>query len=121
MIVDDESEIVNLFRLFLSREGHIAITATDGYSCLKKIREIRPDCILLDIMMAPIDGWKTLKAIKDDKETADIPVIMVTGKPLLSGEYEKYGKLYHKYLMKPVPRRQLCDIVNMAIQQPGTA
>jgi CheY-like chemotaxis protein len=115
LIVDDDVDIVNLFRIFLSREGHTAITASDGSVCLKKIQQVRPDLILLDIMMAPMDGWETLTAIKDDPKTRDIPVIMITGKPLIEHEREKYSPLYAAYLMKPVRQPQLREIVRTTL------
>ncbi len=115
LIVDDDIDIVNLFRIFLSREGHTAVTASNGTACLEKIGQVKPDLILLDVMMAPMDGWETLAAIKDNPETKAVPVIMITGKPLMDSEREKYSRLYHTYLMKPVRRPQLCELVRNAL------
>ncbi|OPY38438.1 MAG: response regulator PleD [Methanoregula sp. PtaU1.Bin051] len=115
LIVDDDIDIVNLFKIFLSREGHIAVTASDGKSCLEKIRQVRPDLVLLDVMMAPMDGWETLAAIKENPETSTIPVVMITGKPIMEDDRNKYGELFHTYLLKPVRRPQLCDVVRTAL------
>ena len=117
LIVDDDVDIVNLFRIFLSREGYTAVTASGGDVCLEKIGQVQPDLVLLDIMMSPIDGLETLTAIKNNPETSAIPVIMVTGKPLQDNEREQYGTLFHKYLMKPVRRPQLCEEVRNALEQ----
>jgi two-component system OmpR family response regulator len=115
LIVDDDVDIVNLFRIFLSREGHITVTASDGTVCLQKVDMMRPDLILLDIMMAPMDGWETLAAIKKNPQTKDIPVIMITGKPLMKDERDQYGNLFYTYILKPVRRAQLCEIVRSAL------
>jgi CheY-like chemotaxis protein len=115
LIVDDDPDIANIFKIFLSRDGHTAVTAFDGNVCLEKVRQCRVDLILLDIMMAPMDGWETLEQIKSDPRTRSIPVIMVTGKPLLDNEREKYGNLFHHYLMKPVCHTELCEIVKGAL------
>lgn len=116
LIVDDDVDIVNLFRIFLSREGHTAISASDGNACLEKLRTVLPDLILLDIMMAPMDGWETLSAVKADPRTRDVPVIMVTGKPLIRDERERYAGLYRQYLMKPVRRNQLVTAVDSVLK-----
>ena len=116
LIVDDDPDIANIFKIFLSRDGHTAVTASDGNVCLEKVRQCRFDLILLDIMMAPMDGWETLEHIKSNPQTSTIPVIMVTGKPLEEKERVKYGNLFYRYLMKPVRRTELCDIVKGALK-----
>ncbi|WAC05951.1 MAG: response regulator [Methanoregula sp.] len=116
LIVDDDLDIANIFKIFLSRDGHMAVTASDGKVCLEKVQQCKFDLILLDIMMAPMDGWETLENIKADPKTHGIPVIMVTGKPLEEHERAKYGDLFYQYLMKPVRRTELCDIVKGALK-----
>ena len=116
LIVDDDPDIANIFKIFLSRDGHTAVTASDGIICLEKVRQCKFDLILLDIMMAPMDGWETLEHIKSDPQTSSIPVIMVTGKPLLDNERAKYQNLFYHYLMKPVCHTELCDIVKDALK-----
>ena len=116
LIVDDDPDIANIFKIFLSRDGHTAVTASDGNICLEKVRQCKFDLILLDIMMAPMDGWETLEHIKSDPRTSSIPVIMVTGKPLEDKERVKYGNMFFQYLMKPVRRTELCDIVKNALK-----
>ena len=116
LIVDDDPDIANIFKIFLSRDGHTAVTASDGNVCLEKVRQSKFDLILLDIMMAPMDGWETLEHIKSDPRASSTPVIMVTGKPLEEKERLKYGNLFYQYLMKPVRRTELCDIVKVALK-----
>ena len=116
LIVDDDPDIANIFKTFLSLDGHTALTASDGMICLEKVRQCKFDLILLDIMMAPMDGWETLEHIKSNPGTSSIPVIMVTGKPLLDNERAKYQNLFYHYLMKPVRHTELCDIVKGALK-----
>ena len=116
LIVDDDPDIANIFKIFLSRDGHTAVTASDGNVCLEKVRQSKFDLILLDIMMAPMDGWETLEHIKSDARASSTPVIMVTGKPLEEKERVKYGNVFFQYLMKPVRRTELCDIVKGALK-----
>jgi two-component system OmpR family response regulator len=115
LIVDDDPDVANIFRIFLSKDGHTAMTASDGNVCLEKVQKYRFDLILLDIMMAPMDGWETLSNLKSNPQTGSIPVIMVTGKPLEDRDQGTYGNMFYKYIMKPVRRTELCDVVRSAV------
>ncbi len=117
LIVDDDPDIANIFRIFFSREGYTPITASDGIVCLEKLQQFKCDVILLDIMMAPMDGWETLTRIKANPQTSSIPVIMVTGKSIEERERETYGKMFYQYVVKPVRRSELCEIVRNALDQ----
>ncbi len=115
LIVDDDPEIANIFRIFLEKEGYTPIIATDGNACLERLQHHPCDVILLDIMMAPMDGWETLMRIKTNPQTSPIPVIMISGKSLDGNEQEKYGAMFYQYLMKPLRRIELCDAVRRAL------
>jgi CheY-like chemotaxis protein len=78
MIVDDERDIRVLVREMLEREGYEVSEAGTGEECLKKLKDEKPDLILLDIMMPILDGWEVSKRIKEDEETKDIAVVMFT-------------------------------------------
>lgn len=115
LIVDDDPDIADIFQTFLVTEGHTAVTAEGGIQALKVLQGIHPDLILLDLIMAPMDGWVTLRSIKDNPETRNIPVIIITGKPQMDKEREKYAALYHEYLTKPLKKNDLCGAVNKAL------
>ncbi len=78
LVVDDEPEILNLTKIMLEKDGYEVFTASDSVECFERLKEVRPDLILLDVMMPGDDGWSTCKKIKDDKTTKDIPVAMFT-------------------------------------------
>jgi len=115
IIVDDDPEISEIFRVFLEKEGYTPIIANDGNACLEKLQYHPCDVILLDVMMAPMDGWETLVRIKTNPQTSPVPVIMISGKSLDGEEQEKYGAMFYQYLMKPVRRTELCDVVRRAL------
>lgn len=103
LIIDDEED----FSFFLSRNLerlHIyeIITANNGKTGLKKTRQYKPDLIFLDIMMPGIDGLEVLKILKNDKRTASIPVIMLTGKAEEEFKAEAAGLGNDDYIEKPV-------------------
>jgi CheY-like chemotaxis protein len=118
LIVDDDPEISDIFRIFLEKEGYTPIIATDGNACLERLQHSTCDVILLDIMMAPMDGWETLMRIKTNPQTSQVPVIMISGKSLDGNEQEKYGAMFYQYLMKPLRRTELCEAVRRALN-PG--
>jgi CheY-like chemotaxis protein len=80
LVVADKRHVVRLARLILPRHGYEVHTAYDGRQALEKVKEVRPDLIVLDVNMPRLDGFGVLKRLKADPETRDIPVIMLTAK-----------------------------------------
>ena len=115
LVVDDDPDVADVFRTFLAADGHTAVSASGGIQCLRMLQEISPDVILLDMMMRPMDGWTTLMAIKDNPLTKMIPVIMITGKPQVGNEHERYATLYFDYLLKPIRQEILSSTVKRAL------
>ncbi len=78
--VEDEPEIIDLIRLILGRKGFDLTGATGGLEGLEAIRRIKPDLVLLDLMMPDMDGWEVYQQMKADPDLKHIPVIVVTAK-----------------------------------------
>jgi len=78
--VEDEPEIIDLIRLILGRKGFDLTGATGGLEGLEAIRRVKPDLVLLDLMMPDMDGWEVYQQMKADPELKEIPVIVVTAK-----------------------------------------
>jgi DNA-binding response OmpR family regulator len=78
LVVDDEPAIVKMLESRLRNRGYEVTVASDGKSCLKKAIEERPDLILLDIVMPELNGFEVTKRLKQNANTKDIPVIMLT-------------------------------------------
>jgi two-component system, cell cycle response regulator len=79
MIVDDERTIVDLIKLTLG-DDYTYLEAYDGPEALEKARTLKPDLILLDIMMPKMDGFEVAKRLKSDPATKDIVIAMVSAK-----------------------------------------
>ncbi len=79
LIVDDEVEQIEFASIVLESSGYTPITAMDGKEAMKKVKAEKPDLILLDIMMPEQGGIGMYQDLKHDKETKNIPVIIVTG------------------------------------------
>lgn len=78
MFADDAPETVFVVKLMLERAGHEVVVAYNGDECLEKLKDVKPDLILLDIMMPGKDGWEVCRTIKESGETRDIPVVIFT-------------------------------------------
>ncbi len=107
LIADDEPEIVDIVKKML--EGKYEVYgAKDGEEALKIAKEIHPDLILLDIMMPKLDGWETLKKLKEDEELKHIPVSMLTALPLTPEDTkEKPIDSIENYIVKPFSKEKL--------------
>ncbi|UCE02379.1 MAG: response regulator [Candidatus Latescibacterota bacterium] len=80
LVVDDEVYILHILDFILGAEGYDVVTATNGEQALQKVREEKPDLVILDIMMPKLDGYETCRMIKRDAATKQIPVILLTAK-----------------------------------------
>ena len=78
LVIEDERVMQDLLRQELARRGYRVLTAAGGIEGLRLAREVRPDAITLDIIMPDLDGWSVLRALKEDPDLRDIPVILVT-------------------------------------------
>jgi DNA-binding response OmpR family regulator len=77
LVVDDEKNIVQLARLYLNNEGFRVETAYDGKQAVEKAKSVRPDLIVLDIMMPEMDG---LTVCREIRKTSNVPVIILTAR-----------------------------------------
>ena len=80
LVVDDEVYILHILDFILGAENYDVVTATDGEQALQKVREEKPDLVILDIMMPKLDGYETCRMIRNDAATKHIPVILLTAK-----------------------------------------
>ena len=78
LVIDDDPQVQELMKRFLENQGFTIRTVTNGLQAVEIVKLLRPAVITLDVMMPGIDGWGILAALKNDAETADIPVIMVS-------------------------------------------
>lgn len=77
LVVDDDEDIRSLLEDQLEMLGHKALTAANGYECLKQVKTSKPDLIIMDIRMPLMDGITTLKHLKADQ--VQIPVVIYSG------------------------------------------
>ncbi len=78
LLVDDDPLIIRMYQLNFTRNGYEVITAFDGEGAVMSAKKDKPDIILLDLMMPKMNGVETLKILKNDADTKDIPVIILS-------------------------------------------
>ncbi|ABS55483.1 response regulator receiver protein [Methanoregula boonei 6A8] len=119
LIVDDEKEIAEVFSLLLEKKGYVTMKANSGKECLLLLKAWwkRPDIILLDIMMSPMDGWETLEKIKSDPRSKMIPVLMLTGFTPTPDQAHRYGLCIDDYILKPVNAQGLYDAIGNVLER----
>jgi DNA-binding response OmpR family regulator len=102
LVVDDEPTARTMLRLILVRAGFEVLEAQDGSEALDEVQRNVPDLMILDIMMPGIDGFEVCRILRNQDETADLPIIMLSARA--DAESVNRGLLLGatKYLTKPV-------------------
>ncbi len=77
LIVDDDVNICELLRLYLSKEGYTPLIVNDGIAAVDAVDSQKPALVLLDVMLPKLDGWQVCRKIR---QTSDVPIIMISAK-----------------------------------------
>ena len=112
LCIEDDVDMLDLFRVLLTRHGYSVKGVTKGQEGLDIIRREKPDLVILDIMMPVMDGWQVYQEMKDDETTRNIPTIVVTAKSqlidkVLGLEIAKVDD----YIGKPFSPQELLDSI----------
>lgn len=109
LVVDDDSDMVEILKSLLEIKGYDVIKAFNGQEALNKTKQQKPDFILLDIMMPIMDGWETCRRLKACKKTSRIPIAVLTAR-VDSQDREKAFKLgADDYITKPFDPDELLE------------
>jgi len=129
LIVDDDQMQVRIMKAVLEKEGYGVETAFDGKEGLAKARQIKPNLVILDIMMPRMSGEEVCFRLQRDPDTADIPVIFLTAKGRTDGQGQHTWQIARgvqdrlkgydlgavEYLTKPVKGKDLIKRVKLAL------
>jgi DNA-binding response OmpR family regulator len=114
--IEDEREMIDLVKLILGRKGFDLVGAVGGREGLETVRRLKPDLVLLDLMMPDMDGWEVYQQIKADDRLKDTPVIVVTAK---AQSIDKVLGLHiakvDDYVTKPFSPQELLQSVNKVL------
>ena len=111
LIVDDESEVLDILTKRLESEGFLTVRAADGNEGLKKTLEEKPDLVLLDIIMPNKDGFTMLRELQAQEELRKIPVIMVSARSETDSLFEGRRLGATDYLIKPIDFTELLKYI----------
>jgi DNA-binding response OmpR family regulator len=107
LVVEDEAAVAEMIRYNLGKEGYDVRLATNGTEALRQVRDVRPDVILLDIMVPHLNGWEICRRLKQDRETQTIAVILVTGRVEEGDKILGFEMGADDYVTKPFSPREL--------------
>ena len=114
LVVEDDHNIAELLQMYLEKEGYAVTIAGDGGAGLTKFRAIKPDLVLLDVMMPVMDGWAVCKAIRADGNT---PVIMLTAKGELDDKVTGLKAGADDYITKPFEMKELLARIEAVLRR----
>lgn len=119
LVIEDEAHVKIMVSRLLEKNGFVVRTAEDGLDGLRVLEEFRPDLIIADVMMPNLDGLTFTKALKNRRETKNIPLIFLTAKtdPLSMIEGINVGAKF--YVTKPFQIDDLLAKVKKVLNERG--
>ncbi len=124
LVVDDDPDMREALQIILESAGHTVVMAEDGEQCLSKLKEARPDLLILDLLMPKMDGFEVCKALKDPRHAkyAGMPIIILSSiqKGVSQRRYELETGVrldVDDYVEKPIESSVLLDRVGKLLKR----
>ena len=117
LVVDDEDSIRQLIEVTLQMEGYRTLGAPDGPTALQLARTNRIDVVTLDIMMPGMDGWEVAAHLGRDPWTHDVPIVVVSGKPVVELDAAPGRSLASAVLTKPFDFVTFVEVVGSVVER----
>ena len=117
LIVEDNTELLELVRLILRQAGFATLEATNGVDALKKARSGNPDLILLDLVLPELDGFAVCEHLRRDAVMGATPIIMLTGLTSTMTRYAGIESGATEFVTKPVNPAHLLSRIEYWLQQ----
>ena len=114
LIVEDDHNIAELLQMYLEKEGYAVTIAADGGSGLNKFRAIKPDLVLLDVMMPVMDGWGVCRTIRGESQT---PIIMLTAKGETDDKVAGLKSGADDYITKPFEMKEVLARIEAVLRR----
>lgn len=116
MVVDDDTNICELLRLYIEKEGYEVTIANDGEEALQKFRTESPDFVMLDIMLPKLDGWQVCREIR---KTSQCPIIMLTAKGEVFDKVLGLELGADDYVVKPFEAKEIIARIRAVLRRAG--
>ncbi len=117
LVVDDEQDILELIRHTLNKEGYEVHVAANGQQAVEKAKKIKPSLILMDVMMPIMDGMEACRQLKEDPETATLPIIFLTARSEEFAELAGFEAGADDYISKPIRSRVLLSRIRAILRR----
>lgn len=117
LIVDDSPTEIHVLKGMLEKNGFDVETAENGTEGIERAREIKPDVILMDVVMPGLNGFQATRQLTKDAETASIPVIIVTTKDQETDRVWGLRQGAKDYLTKPIAEKVLMEKINAVLAE----
>ena len=119
LVVEDDSNIAELLRLYLEKDGFDVFLAADGGEGIRRAQELQPDLILLDIMLPDTDGLAIMRRLRADRLTATVPIMMLTAKDTELDKVMALDGGADDYLTKPFSLMELASRCRALLRRGG--
>jgi len=107
LLVDDSETILQMEHMILQHDGYELVTARDGQEGVVKALELKPDLILMDVIMPRLDGFAAVRRLREHPDTSRVPIVMVTTKAEAESMETGYESGCSDYIIKPIDRVEL--------------
>ncbi|MBQ8797326.1 MAG: response regulator transcription factor [Oscillospiraceae bacterium] len=114
LVVEDDKNIADLLQLYLQKEGYTVSVASDGGEGLEKFRNLKPELVLLDVMMPVMDGYELCRTIRAESKT---PVIMLTAKTETDDKVAGLKSGADDYITKPFEMREVLARIEAVLRR----
>jgi DNA-binding response OmpR family regulator len=118
LVVDDERKLVDVLRAYLERDGFRVVSAADGREALARFRQVRPDLVVLDLMLPEIDGLEVCRRLRAESR---VPIIMLTARAEEADELVGLELGADDYVTKPFSPRALLARIRAVLRRGGRA
>ena len=115
VVIDDSPTEVYVLQQILERNGHQVSVANSGEEGIELVRRVRPDAVLMDVVMPGMNGFQATRTLNKDSETAAIPVVIVTTKDQQTDRIWGMRQGAKEYLVKPVKEADLIEVLKSVL------
>ena len=119
LLVEDNEMNRDMLSRRLARKGYQILLAEDGEEAIRKVKEDRPDLVLMDMNLPVKDGWTASRELKDDPDTADVPVIALTAHAMSGDRERAFAAGCDDYETKPIELPRLLKRIEALLGAPN--
>ena len=117
LLVDDSETVLMMERMILQKESYQVVMARDGQEGIAKAVEVKPDLILMDVVMPHMNGFEAVKWLRQREETKFVPIVMVTTKAEMESMETGYESGCSDYVIKPIDSLELLTKVKNLLSE----